>query len=281
VTLAWLLREGYTLDDLLVLRYDWDTLVLSGLSPGIMRGFKSSLLPVAGLCLYLEVGIMDVMEGICNNEVCNLTQCGFSYDELRLLFEVSKNGQEDSQQQQLAELLCKWFGMSRDDLAAFRWRLKEWHASGLSLEMIKELGIDEDFACGQLGWTPMEFNACYKVPISELVQQAAPPPMPVPMRVREPPAPVSYAPRPALAPAPMQQQQLQMAPRPVPGTAPAPGPQRTVTFAPRPVGPSGSLSALAHASVEPQQAPQPIPARPMRPSASFTQFRAGPPSGLG
>jgi len=62
VTLAWLLREGYSLDDLLVLRYDWDTLVLSGLNPAILRGFKGSLLPVVGLCLYLEVGLLDVLE---------------------------------------------------------------------------------------------------------------------------------------------------------------------------------------------------------------------------
>ena len=302
VTLAWLLREGYSLDDLLVLRYDWDTLVLSGLNPAILRGFKASLLPVAGLCLYLEVGLLDILEGICNNEVCNLTQCAFTYDELRLLFEVTRQGQEQQQEpgQELtpASLLVQWFNMSREDLAAFRWRLKEWHAAGLSLDMIKGLGIDEEYACFQLGWAPIDFHGCYKMAITELVQQQPPPqPLPVPMPVRQQPQPIPQQqppppimqPQPQYVPRPMPEPgygqrvppsvQQPMAPRPMPGPSGAPVPGRRVTFAPQ-QAPMGSLGAMAQASAE--QMHQPQPARPARPPApTFTSFRAGPPGGLG
>jgi hypothetical protein len=55
VTLAWMLRAGYTLDDLLVLRYDWELMLLAGLSADILRQFKATSLPVAGLAKYLGV----------------------------------------------------------------------------------------------------------------------------------------------------------------------------------------------------------------------------------
>jgi len=235
--------------------------------------------------------------------VCNLTQCGFSYEELRLLFEVTRQGQDQQQDasQELtpASLLTQWFNMSREDLAAFRWRLKEWHAAGLGLDMIKGLGIDEEYACFQLGWAPLDFAGCYRVPITELVPvQQAPQPLPAPVPVRQQPVPQqmlqqqqpppqqTYAPRPVLQPEPSYRErgpppQQLMAPRPMPGASGAPTPGRRVTFAPQQQqqqGPGMGLGAMAHASAEHMQQQQPRPARAVAPS--FTSFRAGPPGSL-
>lgn len=222
VTLAWMLRAGYTLDDLLVLRYDWELMLLAGLSADILRQFKATSLPVAGLAKYLNVGLLDVLESMCLGQVCTLTQCDFTYEEASLLFEVSKSIKGNAghgtgpEYQGMAVLLYRWSGMTREDMAAFRWRLKDWHAAGLSLEQIKEMGIDDEFACTYLNWTPIEVTTFYRVPITELVPRQQPSqPMPQPSYPMQPsPAAISAA---AASP---------IAPRPAPPQSVAPQPQQ-------------------------------------------------------
>lgn len=222
VTLAWLLRSGYTLSDLLILCFDWDLMYLAGLDASMIRQFKGTTLPIKGLCKYLQVGLLDVLENVCMGQVSILTQCDLSYEEASELYETSKaRASADSPAAAyagLAVVLMRWSGMTREDVAAFRWRLGHWHAAGLTLDMIKELGIDDEYACTILGWTPSEFLHYYRVAITELIPKTPqPPPTPLPQytQTQPPPQPRPQAPPPA-APSP-QPARVAYAPAPLSG----------------------------------------------------------------
>jgi hypothetical protein len=161
---------------------------------------------------------MDVIESLCLGQVCTLTQCDFTYEEAALLFEVNKAVKgARADYAGMATMLYHWSGMTREDMAAFRWRLKDWHAAGLSLEQIKQMAIDDDFACTYLNWTPIEFNAFYRVPITELVPKQPQPEQPqLAYPIQPSPAAVSAAAASPIAPRPAPPPVVQQPPQPQP-----------------------------------------------------------------
>lgn len=208
VTLPFLLLHGYGIQDMVVLRFGWQHMLKTGLTPKVWCKYKETLLPVDQMALFLQVGLMDVLHVMCGDNVEMLAQCGFSPSEMQLLLETSKQrdsratgGASQSTGLTVAYLLVHLHHMQRHQMLRFQgWRLPDWQGVGLSVEHMRALDIDPEFAQRELRWTPQEFQRVYNKSMQEAlgaapVQRPPPPPMPAPAPVRAPQEPPLMTPR--------------------------------------------------------------------------------------